>query len=225
MTMKKKRILIPVFAEVPNYINALQQLGCEVFVTDEIIDISSFDRLLLPGGEDIDPHRYGEEINGSERMTPALDELQFSTLDQFVRCNKPVFGICRGHQLINVYFGGSLYQDHPLAYRHRYDRVKQADRVHMNTAEEGSFIYELYGNSFSTNSAHHQAVKQLGKGLHICRYSDDGIPEAMYHTTLPVYSVQWHPERMCFEKRRDDTVDGSLMLKWFVDNIPSGEKA
>ena len=92
---------------------------------------------------------------------------------------KPVFGICRGHQLINVYFGGSLYQDHPLAESHRWDRINQADRVHMNISEEGSFIHALYGKNFSTNSAHHQAVKQLGKGLHICRYSDDGIPEGL----------------------------------------------
>ena len=223
--MRKKRILIPVFAEVPNYINALKQLGCEVFVTDRIVDITPYDRLLLPGGEDIDPHRYGEEINGSGRTTPALDALQFTVADQFIRSGKPVFGICRGHQLINVYFGGSLYQDHPLAESHRWDRINQADRVHMNISEEGSFIHALYGKNFSTNSAHHQAVKQLGKGLHICRYSDDGIPEAMYHLTLPVYSVQWHPERMCFEKRRDDTVDGSLVLKWFIDSIPAGENA
>ena len=218
--MKTKRILIPALVEVPNYVNALQLLGCETFVTDKIIDISPFDRILLPGGEDIDPHRYDEEINGSLGMTAELDELQFTMLDLFVRAGKPVFGICRGHQLINVYFGGSLYQNHPLACRHRWDQVNRCDRVHLNTAEEDSFIHQLYGSHFSTNSAHHQAVKTLGNGLHVCRYSDDDVVEAMYHTSLPVSSVQWHPERMCFALKRDDTVDGSLVLKWFIDSIP-----
>ena len=206
-------------SEVPNYINALTELGCDVTVTDRLVDPGLFDGLLLPGGEDVDPIRYGEEVDGSTGIDPVLDELQFGMLDLFVKAGKPVLGICRGHQLINIYFGGSLYQDIAEKKNHVHDNVNNKDNSHANSAIEDSFIGKLYGTKFRTNSSHHQAVKKVGEGLKVCAYADDGIVEAMYHETLPVYCVQFHPERMCFGHKRDDTVDGSKVLQFFIDKL------
>ena len=213
------RIVIPVIGEANNYVNALRELGCEVKVTQVPLDPENFDGLLLPGGTDVDPLRYGEDNDGSRGIDDELDALQFEMLDRFVKARKPVFGICRGEQLINVYFGGSLYQDLPTADHHRYIYERNEDNVHESTAEKDSFLARLYGTKFRHNSSHHQAVKEIGTGLEICSHADDGVVEAFYHETLPVYGVQWHPERMCFALKREDTIDGSLVLSWFIEEV------
>ncbi len=213
------RICIPVLGQADNYVNALRELGCEAKITEVPVDVQDYDGLLLPGGTDVDPVRYKEEIDGSKNIDEKLDILQFEMLDRFVKAAKPVFGICRGEQLINVYFGGSLYQDLPTADHHRYIHERNEDNVHESTAEEDSFLARLYGTDYRTNSSHHQSVKRPGKGLHVCSHADDGVIEAFYHESLPIYGVQWHPERMCFAFKREDTVDGSLVLRWFIEEV------
>ena len=84
---------------------------------------------------------------------------------------------------------------------------------------ENSFIFNIYGGALVTNSAHHQAVKELGTGLEAVQYSKDGLVEAFYHTRLPIYAVQWHPERMCLKNARTDTVDGLKVFAYFVNGI------
>lgn len=199
-----------------NYVNALKSLGAQPVLTRPGADPAGFDGLLLPGGGDIDPVYYHEEMNGSQEPDPELDKWQMTTLDTFVRARKPVMGICRGHQMINIYFGGTLVQDLPNASSHARDPGSDEDKVHGNTAEPGSFIADLYGTCFPTNSSHHQSIKTPGEGIVCCQTSADGVPEALYHRELPIIAVQWHPERMCFKFRRPDTVDGSLVLNRFL---------
>lgn len=213
-----KRILIPEFEECLNYVDAVRSLGCEPCVSSKIEDPDGYDALILPGGGDVDPRRYQEEDISCRGVKKDLDELQFRTLDAFVNAGKPVFGICRGHQLINVYFGGSLYQHIGSAERHAHGSDHK-DKVHLVKSEQGSYLGELYGEEFFVNSSHHQAVRESGDGLHICLWSDDEVVEGMHHESLPIYSVQWHPERMCFRNRREDTVDGSIVLRWFLEEI------
>ena len=141
--------------------------------------------------------------------------MQMSALDAFVKAEKPVFGICRGHQLINVFLGGTLIQDLPQAQTHSRCGAS-VDKVHVVRSESGSLLHALYGERFSVNSAHHQAIERLGEGLVITQWAPDGVIEAVEHTTLPVFSVQWHPERMCLERARNDTVDGSLVIRYFL---------
>ena len=82
---------------------------------------------------------------------------------------------------------------------------------------EGSVAEKLYGTEFVVNSYHHQAVRELGKGLKITmRSSDDLVVEGIEHASLPVFAVQWHPERMCFSGRREDTVDGAAIFEHFI---------
>ena len=220
MIEQKKRVAVPVLAGMScdNYLAALRETGMEaVVVTDAALDVSAFDGLLSPGGVDIHPERYGQAVNGTEKTNRALDELQLAVLDAFVKAGKPVLGICRGHQLINVYFGGTLIQNLPMRRRHARDEGSDQDKVHMNAAAAGSWIDALYGPSLSTNSSHHQAVDRAGEGLIVDARSDDGVVEAMHHESLPIYSVQWHPERMSYALRRSDTVDGSGIFRVFMN--------
>ena len=127
----------------------------------------------------------------------------------------PVLGICRGMQLINVFFGGSLIQNLDASFRHAR-RGGDPDRVHDSFARKGSWIEEIYGGHFFHNSAHHQGVKELGDGLVIdSRSACDGVPEALHHSCLPVYGLQWHPERMCLSLEREDTVNGLPVFQYF----------
>ncbi len=233
--MKELRIAIPVIGPDPvNYRKALEAAGMKpVIVTigktaaeeekrqgQEIIDctdlrVEEYDGLLLPGGADVDPRRYGEENRGSYPAPEELDELQFQVLDQFVRAGKPVLGICRGAQIINVCFGGSLIQHLETASDHARGS-DDLDKVHRSVTEAGSWLFGLYGREFAHNSSHHQAAADMGEGLVIdSRSVKDGVVEAFHHVKLPVYAVQWHPERMCLEHERTDTVNGLPVFRFF----------
>lgn len=231
--MRRPRIAVPeIDQDVKNYTRAVFAAGMEPVVISvqteqiqqkyqqEYLDYSEFcvkgyDGLLIPGGGDVNPARYGQENQGSIMIMDALDELQFAMLDDFVKSGKPVLGICRGHQVINVYFGGTLIQHLPTAFRH-FRELDEPDKVHRCVAGEGSWLAELYGTEFAHNSAHHQAVDRPGKGLVIDSFClEDGTVEALHHVTLPIYSVQWHPERMCLALEREDTVNGLPVLQFF----------
>lgn len=231
--MRRPRIAIPeIDQNVKNYTSAVFAAGMEPIVISvqteqvqqkyqqEYLDYSEFrveayDGLLIPGGGDINPARYGQKNHGSIMVMDALDELQFAMLDDFVKNGKPVLGICRGHQVINVYFGGTMTQHLATAFRH-YREPDEPDKVHRCIAKEGSWLAELYGTEFPHNSAHHQAVGRLGENLVTDSHClEDGIVEALHHSALPIYGVQWHPERMCLALERDDTVNGLPILQFF----------
>lgn len=201
---------------VKNYANALERIGMNFDISLEVENIENYDGLLLPGGVDIHPIRYGEEIDGSIGMDEALDEGQFRLLDLFVNSRKKVFGICRGCQLINVYFGGSMIQHLPVADAHK-SHAKGVDNQHFVKAVPGSEAESLYGDYFKVNSSHHQGCKNIGKGLKVTLWSEDGIVEALEHESLPVAGVQWHPERTCLFTKEDRIVDGDLVIRHFLE--------
>ena len=156
----KTRILIPwIGSPLTNYINALDNLNAEYEITDKLIPIEEYDGLLIPGGFDVSPELYHQEMNGSyaEGMDIKLDELQLSFIDQFVKAHKPILGICRGHQIINVYFGGSLIQHLPNYEKHSSPDFN-GDKVHEVYVTEDNLFSKLYGERFFVNSSHHQAV-------------------------------------------------------------------
>ena len=209
------RIAIPTVKGIAEkYVEALQLLGAEPVLLHEAT-ADGFDGLLVPGSAaDVDPARYGQEPVGNKNTNPALDAHQFAVVDAFVKAKKPIFGICRGHQLLNVYFGGTLVQDMPRAAHHIFGEVYLAHGAH---AEVGSFLAPLYGERFSINTSHHQCVDKSGAGLRVALTADDGTVEAQQHESLPVWSVQWHPELMCGRFSRSDTVDGAVVLRWFIE--------
>ena len=214
--MRKMKILISWSGDPQNYYAAvLKELGVET-VSQYAPEVdTNYDGLLLGGGVDVDPARYGEENTACGDLDTLRDAAEFALLDAFVKAGKPVFGICRGHQLMNVYFGGSLYQHIPDAPLHT--PTSEGDNAHEVTALSGSILERLYGERFVVNSVHHQGVKKLGQGLVATAFWNGEFVEAFEHTKYPAFGVQWHPERMCFSCKREDTVDGTLVLKYFVE--------
>lgn len=205
---------------IRNYINALTLSGAEP-ETGSVIHPENCDGLLLPGGPDVNPSLYGQDKAPETEFDSALDTLQLDVFRRFLELGKPIFGICRGHQLINVALGGTLIQHLPTAKDHEHIRPG-VDHVHPCTADSCSWIAGIYGTCFAVNSSHHQGVDRPGQGLHAVLRAQDGVIEAMQHETLPVWSVQFHPERMCFAHRRADTVDGSLLFRFFLDKCRNG---
>ena len=205
---------------IRNYINALVLSGAEP-ETGTVIHPENCDGLLLPGGPDVNPSLYGQDKAPETEFDSALDILQLEVLRRFLELGKPVFGICRGHQLINVALGGTLIQHLPTAKDHVHIRPG-VDHVHPCTADLDSWIAGIYGTCFTVNSSHHQGVDTPGKDLQAVLRAQDGVIEAMQHETLPVWSVQFHPERMSFAHRRTDTVDGSLLFRFFLEKCRKG---
>jgi putative glutamine amidotransferase len=159
------------------------------------------DGLVLQGGADIDPTLYGEEPSDSLGATDLLrDRFELDLLRAFVEYGKPVLGICRGMQLINVAYGGTLYQDLTLGgattYSH-YLRELYDEHTHELAFREDGWLRSLYPNltRAHVNSIHHQGVKRLGEGLVVEAWSADGVVECIRAEDHPfVVGVQWHPE-------------------------------
>ena len=216
--MKTLRIAVPVMPEsgIQNYLDALAALGAEGIKSDDVRALDGCHGLLLPGGWDADPGLYRQENRGSRHVDRALDDLQLEALRRFMEAGKPALGICRGMQLMNIYFGGTLIQHLPNADRHSHDEGSDEDKVHPTRAEAGSILWSLYGPAFAVNSSHHQAVDLPGEGVWITQRSPSGVAEGFEHKTLPAWGVQWHPERMCLKHARPDTVDGDRVFEKFL---------
>lgn len=202
--------------ERKNYAEAINLSGGQAVISTNLSDSRDCDGLLLPGGGDIAPWRYGAENLGSVGIDEALDETELALVKNFAAQNRPILGICRGCQLINVAFGGSLIQDLPTAAQHKWTE-QTGDQAHFVTAAEGSFLQKLYGNRFRVNSAHHQAAGRIAEGFTVSAQSDDGVIEAIECVKKNIYAVQFHPERMSYAHRRPDTVDGRSLFEWFLN--------
>ena len=217
------RIALPVLpgATVGNYMDALAALGAEGETTSQLPDPAQYDGLLLPGGWDVDPALYGQQNTACQGVNRQLDALQIEALRRFAGAGRPVLGICRGCQVINVGFGGTLIQHLLQSARHSREEGSSEDRIHPTRAADDSFLDRLYGPAFRVNSSHHQAADEIGEGLLAVQFSDDGVIEGLCHRSLPVWGVQWHPERLAFRHRRPDAVDGAILMKWFLDQCRS----
>ncbi|HVB49769.1 MAG TPA: gamma-glutamyl-gamma-aminobutyrate hydrolase family protein [Burkholderiales bacterium] len=159
------------------------------------------DGLVLQGGSDVNPHGYGEEPLDKEWEGDRLrDVYEMELLHEFIEARKPVLGICRGLQIINVAFGGTLVQDIarqlPQAQAHVTEHYDQ--HTHDVRFEPGSGLARLYPGveRARVTSIHHQAIKNLGRNLAVEAWSEpDGLIEAVRGTgTSHVFAVQWHPE-------------------------------
>ncbi len=214
---KCMKILIAGIPEkTQNYEKALACFPVSFYTSLKPSNPSDYDKLLLPGGGDIHPARFGQPNQGSRDVDPALDDIQFSLLDHFVRAGKPVLGICRGIQIINVYFGGDIIQNLSTRFLHQYNEKDQTHLVH--TAPD-SLLYKLYGSSCCVNSAHHQGCGRTGNGLVVTQKASDGVIEALEHTTKPIVGVQWHPERMGPAFYQTDTADGRKLIRHFLTQM------
>ncbi|OHT10462.1 Protein NtpR [Tritrichomonas foetus] len=166
--------------------------------------VSKLDAVIMPGGPDLDPLLYGEEpLNNLGAVHCELDKFQFMVLDSAINYSLPIFGICRGLQLMNVYFGGTLYQDLPsqnytIAEKvlHQQTNAKKYES-HSVSITDGSILKTLLQkNDIRVNSLHHQAIKDVAPGFKVTAIARDGVVEAIEkpNSDPPIFAVQWHPE-------------------------------
>lgn len=176
------------------YRKALQKCDIEPVLSASPENATEFDGLLLPGGGDISPVFYHRKNRGSTNICISEDIVQLLMFHRFMEKEKPILGICKGMQIINVALGGTLIQALPTAGSHTWHN---GDRYHPTTIAADSLLYSLYGNYLITGSAHHQAVCTLGNCLKAVQHAHDGVIEGVEHVTLPILGIQWHPERLC----------------------------
>ncbi len=192
---------------LPGYFEGISEAGGMPVMLPVISDgrdaerlMEALDGLLIAGGQDVGPEMYGDtKLFVCGETSPERDVSDTILLDEAIRLDKPVLGICRGIQLINAHLGGTLYQDlpaqHPSDTRHHqappYDRPSHEVNIARNTP-----LWELFRTeTLPVNSCHHQAIRDLAPSLQPMAVSEDGLVEAV---CLPqrsfLWAVQWHPE-------------------------------
>lgn len=192
---------------LPGYFHALEQAGVAPVMLPLTADESALGRLvdtldgfLIAGGQDVSPSVYGEEqMPVCAETCPERDAMETALLRLLWEADKPVFGICRGLQILNAYLGGTLYQDlvteHPSDTNHRmaapYDRAAHT----VALMKDAPLFALLQTETVGVNSCHHQAIKTLASCLKPMAIAPDGLIEAVYAPKKRfVRAVQWHPE-------------------------------
>lgn len=191
----------------PSYMEALEAAGAlptilsfGVSAADLPRLVSVFDGLLVPGGPDVSPFCFGEDaLAACGPICRQRDQLETLMIPAFLEAGKPVFGICRGIQIMNILLGGDIYQDIPSMTDSRLQHKQTApetEPVHQVTVTENSLLRQITGQAtLLVNSLHHQAVRDPAPGFVPCAYSADGLIEAQYMPDRSfVLGVQWHPE-------------------------------
>lgn len=169
--------------------------------------VSLCDGLLFPGGGDVDPSLFGEEmIRGCRTVCPPRDQMELALLRLVLPQDFPVLGICRGIQVINIACGGDIFQDLDTQFttdrgktEHDQDgRLPDDYPIHPVSIRPGSLLCHITGcKNLRVNSLHHQAVRKIGPRLQIAAQSPDGLTEALEDPSKKFFlGVQWHPERM-----------------------------
>lgn len=202
---------IPVLIPVYNHLDTLDEL------------INKLDGILFSGGSDINPLFYGEEVeNVCGFIISERDTLEIKLIKKIIEeTDIPLLGICRGHQLLNIALGGTLYQDTKSVGLKDHMVLKTymsefSHSVKINQESECGYIFN--NEEIMVNSFHHQSIKELGKKLEIVATSKDNIIEAISYKGRKTFTfaVQWHPETLC--------LDHSEHMSIFKEFIKSGAK-
>ncbi len=159
--------------------------------------ISSTDALMLTGGGDVDPAMYGEAVSSEKvyGIEANRDRVERALLEEAFRQERKVLAICRGIQVVNVFFGGTLVQDLETAGKKNHSLTDQEyEYSHPISVTRDSELARLLPGITQANSLHHQAIDKVGEGLVITATSEDGVVEAVERPGL--VAVQWHPERL-----------------------------
>ncbi|MFF9213276.1 MULTISPECIES: gamma-glutamyl-gamma-aminobutyrate hydrolase family protein [unclassified Streptomyces] len=178
------------------------------FRADAEAVIERLDGLVVTGGQDVHPSRWGGSAQVDPGVDPrwdfdapdlARDEYEAALITAALRANVPILGVCRGHQLLNVVLGGTLVEhieEGRIIHASQNYAPDDGDGEHIVSFTPGSLAHTLYGPQRVVNSWHHQAVDRLGRGLSVMGTTADGVVEAIKLDDSPVVGVQWHPEWM-----------------------------
>lgn len=194
------------------YIDRLDAAGAMVFLIPQVEDqvekrmqhcVDRCDGILFPGGGDIHPSYFNEDMKEWCQTPNAVrDNMEEILYRKVIQQKKPVLGICRGVQTMNVFEGGSLYQDMwkecPVFFKEHNDSARKEQKIHRVKLKKGSLLNQIYGaESIGVNSMHHQAIKETAGSLITAGRSFDGAIEAIEKKDYPFYiGVQWHPEHL-----------------------------
>lgn len=184
------------------YVTALKNAGASVrwIGPDDTAAVKTCDGLLLPGGDDIDPKLYGQTpTEKCGKQNPLRDEIDPILLKTFLETGKPILGVCRGMQMMNVFCGGTLHQDIKDIQKIDHSQFRKLRKTcHSVSIAENSLLRRIVGSGeIAVNTLHHQAADIPGHGLQVSAVSPDGFAEAI---ELPDHQfflgVQWHPEHL-----------------------------
>jgi putative glutamine amidotransferase len=186
----------------PDYAKMIESLGMlPVMIPYHTLHMEYFiqecDGFIIPWGRDVSPECYSESLNGAKSCSVEHDLIALDFIKQVQKSKKTLFGICRGMQLLNVYFWGTLIQH--LESSEIHNQLSSPQKlIHKVDITSQSFLSQVFWkDSIPVNSIHHQAVKSLGFWLKAVAFDEkDRIIEAIEHQELPFFWVQWHPEKL-----------------------------
>ena len=209
---------------LPGYLKGIEEAGGTPLIlpyTDNskiLLKVCKLcDGFLFTGGQDVCPSLYGESDKNSVDLLPTLDNLTKTVFDYATSKDLPILGICRGIQILNVFFGGTLYQDlpteHPSNFSHHQEKP-YLNPCHKVSLSNGSYLNLLLGTDLLlVNSIHHQAIKKLGQNLEVEAISVDGLVEGIKANNYKyILGVQWHPEYNFEVEKSSKTI-----FKSFID--------
>ena len=190
------------------------------FVPDAADVIARLDGVIVTGGQDVHPARWGGRVEVDPAVDPRWahdahdaerDSYEVALIEAAMETAVPVLGVCRGHQLLNIVLGGTLVEhlpDGPIVHASPHAAPTDGEPGHVVEFVEGSWAQEVYGARRMVNSWHHQAVDRPGRGLHVAGTTADGVVESVALGDRPVVGVQWHPE---WSSTQPDPVFGWLV--------------
>ncbi len=205
-----------------SYVDAVLRAGGQPVIVNDARDpkelLARVDAVVLTGGPDVDPSRYGETAHPSVYgVDSAADDFECAVAEAALVRSVPTLAICRGIQVLNVARGGTLYQhipDDPGVPRHGEPGVAGGARRHEVTLAADSLISEVMDTTRITASCHHhQAIAQLGDGLHVVGRAADGIIEALELDGAFLLAVQWHPEDTAADDRAQQRLFDALVSR------------
>ena len=200
------------------------------------------DGLIIPGGPVMHPSRYGGIVTNFMELagfSQTRDDFDFAIFEAFYKAGKPILGIGRGLQVINVALGGTLIRDIPQRLTSENQIVEDSNRkfaivdgtpgdfshhwgTHRISLKVGSKLAGLMGTEAVVNSFHRQALDKLGEGLTATAFSEDGMIEAVEHESRPIIGVQWHPEHACEDYTRGRYEQDPRIYEMFINMVKEG---
>ena len=173
-----------------NYVSAAKRAGASVIFSKNTALCKYADALILTGGGNVNPHLYGKPAKRLVGVDAATDAAELYLIKTFLNARKKIIGVCKGLQILNAYFGGTL------KFIGNHSEINGKDSFHDILTVKNTFLHDLYGHKKCVNSAHVMAIDKLSPALSVSAIAKDGVIEGVYNKKLNVYAVQFHPERL-----------------------------